>query len=72
MSRASNVKKAFIIAAGDFNLPGWDLKTNKLKPKTQNVNTHNKFTDILDDHGLTQLVNEPMRGTNTLYLFITN
>ena len=72
MSRASNVKKASIIAAGDFNLPGWDSKTKKLKPKTQNVNIHNTFTDILDDHGLTQLVNEPMRGTNTLYLFITN
>ncbi|CAC5423219.1 unnamed protein product [Mytilus coruscus] len=72
MSRATNVKNAFIIAAGDFNLPGWDWKTNQLKPKTQNVNIHHKFTDILDDHGLTQIVNEPTRGTNTLDLFITN
>ena len=72
MSRATNVKNAFIIAAGDFNLPGWDWKNKQLKPKTQNVNIHHKFTDILDDHGLTHLVDEPTRGTNTLDLFITN
>jgi len=72
MNRASNVKNAFINAAGEFNLPGWDWKNNQLKPKTQNVNIHHKFTDILDDHGLTQIVNEPTRGTHTLDLFITN
>ncbi|CAC5424515.1 unnamed protein product [Mytilus coruscus] len=72
MSRATNVKNAFIVAAGDFILPGWDWKINQLKPETQNVNIHHKFTDILDDHGITQIVNEPMRGTNTLDLFITN
>lgn len=74
MSRATNGKNAFIIASWDFNLPGWDWKINQLKPRTQNVNIHYKFTDILDDHGLTQRVNEPTRGTNTLNLFtsITN
>ncbi|VDI40776.1 Hypothetical predicted protein [Mytilus galloprovincialis] len=38
MSRATNmtnVKNAFIIAAGDFNLPGWDWKTNQQSPECQ-------------------------------------
>ena len=72
MNRATSIKNAFLIAAGDFNLPGWDWKAKQLKPKTQYVNIHHKFTDILDDHGLIQLVEEPTRGTNILDLILTN
>ena len=50
----------------------WNWKAKQLKPKTQHVNIHHKFTDILDNHGLIQLVEEPTRGTNILDLIITN
>jgi hypothetical protein len=52
------------MVSGDFNLPGWDWKSNTLKPNTQYINIHHKFTDILDDNGLNQLVEEPTRGDN--------
>ena len=39
----------------------------------QHVQQHYYFSDILDDHGLTQLVQEPTRNKNTLIdLLITN
>ncbi|CAG2205559.1 unnamed protein product [Mytilus edulis] len=72
LTRANNIKNALIIMAGDFNLPGWDWKTKSLKPNTQHTNIHHKFTDILDDHGLQQMVEEPTRESNTLDLIITN
>ena len=56
-----------IILGGDFNFPGWDWKTNTLKPCT----LHNQFRDYIDDHGLYQLVEEPTRQENTLDLMIT-
>ena len=58
INRADNITNAFIITAGDFNLPGWDWKTKSLKSNTQHVNIHHKFTDILD-HGLVKMVEEP-------------
>jgi hypothetical protein len=45
INRADNITNAFIITAGDFNLPGWDWKTKSLKANTQHVNIHHKFTD---------------------------
>lgn len=47
-------------------------KNNNLKSNTQNVNIHHKYTVILDDHGLTQIITEPTRRTKTLDMFITN
>ena len=58
--------------ATDFNLPDWDWKTKSLKPNTQHTNIHHKFTDILYDHGLQQMVEEPTKESNTLDLIITN
>ena len=60
------------MVSGDFNLPGWDWKSNTLKPNTQYINIHHKFTDILDDNGLNQLVEKPTRGDNILDLIVTN
>ncbi|CAC5411906.1 unnamed protein product [Mytilus coruscus] len=57
--------------AADFNLPGWDWKTTSLKPYTKHANIYHNFTDILDDHGLQQMVEEPTRESNTPDL-ITN
>ena len=58
--------------AGDFNLPGWDWKGNTLKSNTQCSSIHHKFTEILDDNGLTQIVEDPTRGTHILDLIATN
>ncbi|CAG2222065.1 unnamed protein product [Mytilus edulis] len=72
LTRANNIKNALIIMAADFNLPDWDWKTKSLKPNTQHTNIHHKFTDILDDHGLQQMVEEPTRESNALDLIIPN
>lgn len=45
---------------------------NNIKRNTQCVSIHEKFADILDDNGLTQLVKETTRGENTLDLIVTN
>jgi hypothetical protein len=72
MERAPRIVNTFIIGAGDFNLPGWNWKENSLKPNTQYPGIHHLFTDILDDHGLCQIVEEPTRGSNILDLIVTN
>lgn len=48
------------------------LENNRLKPNTQYPTIHHRFTDILDDNGLTQIVDEPTRGNNVLDLITTN
>ena len=45
---------------------------NSLKSKTPYPSIHNKFGDIINDNGLTQIVNEPTRLGNILDLIITN
>jgi hypothetical protein len=72
LKRGDNIINAFIITAGDFNLPSWDWKTKSLKPNTQHVNIHHKFTDIFIPRRLVQMVEEPTRESNTLDLIITN
>jgi hypothetical protein len=49
-----------------------ELEKNSLKPNTQYTGTHHLFTDILDDHGLCHIVEEPTRGSNVLDLIVTN
>ena len=39
---------------------------------TQYPSIHHKFTEILDDNGLAQIVGEPTRDTNILDLIATN
>jgi hypothetical protein len=61
-----------IILAGDFNFPGWDWKNNQVKPGCPYANLHHRFGEILDDKGLSQLVEDPTRKENVLDLIITN
>ncbi|VDI60099.1 Hypothetical predicted protein, partial [Mytilus galloprovincialis] len=56
IERASQIRNAFIILAGGFNLPGWDWTTKEIKMHTQCATNHEKNTDILDDNGMAQLV----------------
>lgn len=72
LERASSIKNSLIVVAGDFNLPGWDWKNNRLKPNTPYPLIHHKFIDISDDNGFIQRVEEPTRGINTLDLIETN
>lgn len=61
LERASSIKHSFIVVAGDFNLPQWGWKNNRLKPNTPYPSIHHKFTDISDDNGFIQIVEEPTR-----------
>ena len=61
-----------ILLAGDFNLPGWDWQNKQLKPACKYPYIHHRFGELLDDHNLTQIVDEPTRGKNTLDLVATN
>lgn len=71
VNRASNITDAAIVI-GDFNLPGWDWKTKTIKPSCQHPRNHYQLSEILDDNGLTQLVEDPTRNQNTQDLLITN
>ena len=55
-----------------MNLPGYDWKSNCLKPSCCHPDITTKFVDVLNDHSLTQMVSEPTRGENTLDLFIAD
>ena len=55
--------------AGDFNAP--DLKWNGLKLTNSSFNSE-QLLEIIDEHGLTQLVKEPTRDDNILDLVLTN
>ena len=72
MERACRVNNAVILSAGDFNLPGINWDNKSIKTGTQYVGIHNKFLDIIDDLGLSQMVVTPTRGNNTLDLIVTN
>lgn len=72
LNMASKINNAFIIVGGDFNFPGWNWKQKILKPGTTNTDLHYKFGEILDNNGLTQVVEESTRENNILDLIITN
>ena len=71
LSRLKNLTQHTIIA-GDFNFPGWDWENETLKDNCQNPQLHKRFGDILNNHGLTQLIKSPTRGPNILDLILTN
>ncbi|KAK3084814.1 hypothetical protein FSP39_019487 [Pinctada imbricata] len=70
--RASQIKNAALLIGGDFNHPNWDWKNKILKPNSSHLKQHYFFGDILDDLGLTQVVEHPTRKDNILDLVITN
>ena len=72
LTKISGKNNNTILLGGDFNLPGWDWKANSLKPKTPYPAIHHRFSEVISDHGLTQIVKEPTRGDNTLDLIAAN
>ena len=71
LDKLGSPKNSNIIMAGDMNLPGWDTANGCLKGAS-NTSLHNLFSDSMADHNLTQIVEEPTRGENTLDLICTN
>ena len=61
-----------ILLGRDFNLEGWDWGKNVIKPNARYVAIHQLFENILDNHGLKQIVDEPTRKNAVLDLLITN
>ena len=61
-----------ILLGGDFNFPGWDWSKKTLKKDCPYANLHTRFANVIDDNGLTQIVDVPTRKDNTLDLIITN
>jgi hypothetical protein len=72
MERFRRVNNAVVISSGDFNLPKFNWTNKSVKPGAQYARTQQMFIDTLDDLGLSQIVEVPTRGINTLDLVITN
>ncbi|KAI8510664.1 hypothetical protein Bbelb_115800 [Branchiostoma belcheri] len=72
LRKISSSDKNIILLGGDFNLPGWNWVDKTLKPRTRHVAKHRQFADSMHDNGLTQIVEGPTRGENTLDLILTN
>ena len=62
----------YVVIGGDFNLPSFDWTTCSLKTPSVYPKLHTQFLDLLNDHGLQQMVTFPTRERNTLDLFVTN
>ena len=65
---------ATTILGGDFNTPSidWTLPEPILKQGGTHTAIHEELLDVLNDHGLEQMVHKPTRGDNTLDLLVTN
>ena len=59
------------LIAGDFNFPGWDWRNNKVQT-CRHPTLHHRFGELLDDHGFTQMVEEPTRLGNILDLVLNH
>ena len=68
---ASQFRSAILVIGGDFNFPDWDWKTMTLKQGCSQPRLHQNFADYMDDYSLEQMVHFPIRGRNTLDLFLT-
>ena len=62
--------------AGDFNLGNIDWQNTSTKPNSQYPRVCEQLIDLVNDHGLTQMVDKPTRTTSTtsniLDIFLTN
>ena len=65
-------KNCHVWLAGDMNLPGIQWPSASIKPNCPTPAQHNIFIDILADHGLSQIVDQPTRGENTFDLIAVN
>ena len=73
VKRQTSETKGNIWVLGDFNLPkiNWTNSTPTVKPDCSFTQTYDKFLDLLNDFGFTQMVTSPTRHNNILDLFLT-
>ncbi|KAJ8047740.1 hypothetical protein HOLleu_06813 [Holothuria leucospilota] len=57
---------------GGFSLPAWGWSTKFIKPRSAHPGLHQRFGEILDENGLTEIVQEPTRKQNVLDLIFTD
>ena len=73
VKRQTSETKGNIWVLGDFNLPkiNWTDSTPTVKPDCSFTQTYDKFLDLLNGFGFTQMVTSPTRHNNILDLFLT-
>ena len=72
VERIQNRTQSHVWIAGDFNYPDIEWPSRYIKDGCGYVTLHNDFIEMLDDNGLSQVVEDETRLNNTLDLFITN
>ena len=65
-------KKSDFWLAGDFNLPDIDWNSFSITGNNYSRPINQLFLDLICDLGLSQTVDRPTRGNNTLDLYFTN
>ena len=70
-NKIKHSNKEHIWLGGDFNLPDIDWDTLSPKPGATAPGLSKIHLEISNDFGLKQIVREPTRINNTLYLFYT-
>ena len=69
--KSSHPNSVFWVA-GDVNLPDINWQDNCIEGHQYSLNTNNVFIEVLNNNGLSQMVNTPTRGSNILDVFVTN
>ena len=69
---ADLIRDPMIWLSGDFNAPSINWQTLSIPPGSPYLSTQQLLLDIIQDHGLSQMVLEPTRSDNTLDLFFTS
>ena len=68
----STYKNAVIWITGDFNLPDINWNYNSVTNNSYPLDISTLFIDELNSGGYIQMVEQPTKGNNILYLFATN
>ena len=69
---ADLIRDPMIWLSGDFNAPSINWQTLSIPPGSPYLSTQQLLLDIIQDHGLSQMVLEPTRSDNILDLFFTS
>ena len=66
----------YVWIVGDFNLCDIDWQLSSIKPCCQHASMCEQLIEMANDHGLSQIVDKPMRTTSTtskiLDIYLTN